>query len=150
MHIERFRKSAGGRDESIRTTAREDRARYQNIPYAIRVEQEPGSSGKDAGQAIVRYLDGYDVRSVPVSGDKETRARPFASQAEVGNVRMVVGGWNKAFLDEAIGFPLGKFDDQIDAVSLAYTSLAGSIVGEYGRNPLGGWRGRRSVAQRVR
>jgi predicted phage terminase large subunit-like protein len=61
-----------------------------------------------------------------VSGDKVTRAEPFAAQCEARNVRLVRGAWNGGFLDELTAFPYGKFKDQADAGAGAFNKLAGS------------------------
>jgi predicted phage terminase large subunit-like protein len=93
---------------------------------SIRIEQEGGSSGKKAIDDYVRrVLFGYDVKGVPSTGSKEVRANPVAAQAGAGNVKLVRGPWINAFLDEAELFPLGTHDDQIDAVSGAFSDLTG-------------------------
>jgi predicted phage terminase large subunit-like protein len=59
--------------------------------------------------------------SVPLpardSGSKVLRAQPFAAAIEAGNVSLVQGAWNEAFLDEAWAFPAGAHDDQVDAAA---------------------------------
>ncbi len=89
----------------------------------IHVEQEPGSSGIDSIQEIVRLLAGYGIRADRVTGPKEVRAEPFAAQAEAGNVRMKRARWNEAYIDELTSFPNGKHDDQVDASSGAFLKL---------------------------
>ena len=42
---------------------------------------------------------------------------------QAGNVFLVAGSWNAAFLEEAECFPNGKFKDQIDAASGAFAKL---------------------------
>lgn len=97
----------------------------------VLLQQEPGSSGKARVDDHKARLRGYDVRSAPPTGDKVVRARPLASAAEAGNVRLVAGNWVRAFLDEAETFPAGTHDDQVDAVSWAMIQLA---HGEGGRS----------------
>jgi phage terminase large subunit-like protein len=41
----------------------------------------------------------------------------------VGNVMMLRGPWNKPFLDELRMFPNGAHDDQVDALSRAFSEL---------------------------
>ena len=60
---------------------------------------------------------------VPETGDKVTRARPFAAQVNVGNVALSVGAWVDAYRDEMRSFPHGKYDDQVDASSRAFMEL---------------------------
>jgi predicted phage terminase large subunit-like protein len=52
-----------------------------------------------------------------VTGDKVVRAQPFSAAAEARNVKLLIGPWNDAFLDEMEAFPEVKHDDQVDAVS---------------------------------
>lgn len=92
----------------IHQTAVEDGVR---VP--IRMEQEPGSSGV---MAIDHYrrniLVGYDFRPDKKTNDKQTRANPVSSAAEAGNISLLVGRWNRDFLDEVALFPHGANDDQ--------------------------------------
>lgn len=87
-------------------------------------EQEPGSGGKESAEATVRLLAGFDVHTERVTGEKVVRATPFAAQVQAGNVRLVRGEWNRAFLDEAKDFPASKYKDQIDAAAGAFNKLA--------------------------
>jgi phage terminase large subunit-like protein len=41
-----------------------------------------------------------------------------------GNVRLVRGAWNGAFLDEVAAFANGAHDDQIEAAAGAFAELA--------------------------
>lgn len=90
----------------------------------IRGPQDPGAAGKEAAASFTRLLAGYNVKTMPVSGDKVTRADPFSSQVNAGNVRLVEGDWNAAFIEELRTFPNGKHDDQVDAASDAFAELA--------------------------
>ncbi len=114
----------GTRDSIIRKTAEGD-----GIQVRIRGEQEPGAAGKDAALAFVALLSGFAVHIAPRSGDKEDRADPLASQAEAGNVKIVRGPWNKAFLDELTAFPTGAHDDQVDAAAYAFQELSAPVPG---------------------
>lgn len=98
-------------------------AKQDGRTVEIAIEQEGGASGKSLIAHYTRLLQGYKVKGVPPRGDKVLRASPFIAQAEAGNVKLLRGGWNKEFLDEAESFPLGDHDDQIDAVVGAYTEL---------------------------
>lgn len=66
----------------------------------------------------------YSIDAVPPKGDKYTRAQPFASRVNAGKVKMLRGVWNRALLDELAVFPMGKHDDQVDALSGAYDGLS--------------------------
>lgn len=111
--------SAGGREKMILQTAELDGTHVD-----VWTEQEPGSGGKESAEATVKNLAGFNAHREPVTGDKVSRARPLAAQAEVGNVRLVRGAWNRAWLDEASLFPSGRYKDQIDASSGAFNKLA--------------------------
>lgn len=91
----------------------------------IVMEQEPGSAGKDVMDMYQRrILLGFPFTPKRSTGDKETRAVPAAIATEAGNVYMVEGQWNKAFLDEIGRFPFAAHDDQVDAFSGAFNFLA--------------------------
>ena len=90
----------------------------------IGIEQEPGSGGKDSVLASIRNLAGFSVHADRPTGDKIFRADPFSVQVNNGNVMMMPGAWNKAFLDELEMFPNGTYKDQVDAASGVFTMLA--------------------------
>lgn len=118
-HIERFREDAPVVDKRIKALAGQDGARVK-----VRLPQDPGQAGKGQARHLASTLAGYPVVFYPVTGSKEHRATPLASQAQAGNVKLVRGPWNEAFLAEAESFPEGVHDDQIDAASDAFDELA--------------------------
>jgi predicted phage terminase large subunit-like protein len=139
VHVERGQWSAGEREAVIKATAAMD-----GKGVAVWVEQEGGSGGKESAENTVIMLAGYAVHKDPVSGSKPTRAEPLAAQAEVGNVRLLEGAWNRDFVDEAKLFPHGKYLDQIDAAAGAFNKLALAPPPRRmvaGANPLRGYRG---------
>src|SRR5262249_29547370 len=113
----------GERDSVILRTANQDRDTLGGL-VTVWTEQEPGSGGLESAQATVRLLVGHPVRYERATGDKATRADPFAAEVEGGNVRLVRGGWNRAYVEELALFPMGKFDDQVDSSSGAFSKLA--------------------------
>ncbi len=72
---------------------------------------------------LTAKLAGFDVRTSPESGDKVTRAMPFAAQVNVGNVDMVRCEGAQQYLDQLRHFPKGTFDDQVDASSRAFNAF---------------------------
>lgn len=114
--------AATERDRIIKQTADMDAAQYRK--YSVVIEQEPGSGGKQSAEISVKQLAGHSVTIERVTGDKESRAMAFASQAGAGNVRLVRGTWNRAFVDELCMFPSGTNDDQVDGTSGAFNHLA--------------------------
>jgi predicted phage terminase large subunit-like protein len=118
QHVERFR---GGPDDvkaRVYTTARQDGSGVR-----ISIPQDPGQAGKAQVLDFTRALSGFRVESSPETGDKATRAAPVASQVNVGNLALVKGEWNRAFLDELGSFPAGVKDDQVDALSRAFAAV---------------------------
>lgn len=93
---------------------------------AIRLEAEKAGVIELAFLLRDRRLSGHRIDAVPPKGDKYTRAGPFASRVNGGQVLMVRGAWNRAFLDELAVFPAGAHDDQVDAASGAYEQVDGS------------------------
>lgn len=138
-HVERFRKGPLGTEKAITNTTNQD-----TYNVTIGIEQDPGQAGKVEAESWTRKLMGFDVRLFPVHKDKVTRARGYAAQVEAGNVLLVEGEWNDAFLDEHENFPpkesasvrkggkdedSGK-DDQVDAASGGFNFLTGDKVGQ--------------------
>lgn len=118
--VVRGRWSSAKVEEVVASTAEDD---GHAIP--IRMEQEPGASGK----ALISHyrrevLDGFEFRGVPSTGSKETRAAPVAARAEAGEIKLIRGPWVAEFLDEIAEFPEGLHDDQVDALSGAFFDLA--------------------------
>ena len=122
--VRRERLSPGGVEKLIANTAQQDGSACR-----ISLPQDPGQAGKAQAQYLVRQLQGYAVRATPESGDKVTRAEPVSAQAEAGNIILVQGPWNDAFLDEVGSFPNGAFKDQVDAMSRAFIEVAKPAYG---------------------
>jgi predicted phage terminase large subunit-like protein len=105
------------------------RAKQDGNRVAIRMEQEPGSSGKIVVDHYARRVFfGYDFAGIPSTGSKADRAAPLSAAAGNGLVYIVRGPWVSEFLDEADGFPMGAHDDQVDAVSGGVNALASQPV----------------------
>ena len=112
----------GGPDEVRRAMLNTAHADGKNCPISI--PQDPGQAGKVQASDLTRMLGGFMVEATPESGDKITRAQPFAAQVNAGNIKALNGPWIKAWKDEARLFPFGKNDDQIDACSRAFAKVA--------------------------
>ena len=69
-------------------------------------------------------LAGYVVKAYPARQNKITRAEPFSSQCEAGNVSIMRAEWNIAYLGELDKFPTGAHDDQVDASSGAFACVS--------------------------
>ena len=116
--VRRGQLGALDRERLIKQTAEVDGKTIE-----IEVEQEPGSGGKESAEATIRMLAGWTVRADRPTGDKEIRAEPYAAQVQGGNVMLVRGDWNRAFMDEHEMFPNGKYKDQVDAAGAAFAKL---------------------------
>lgn len=118
--VRRFRLRPEGVESEVAAAAKVD-----GIGVPIWIEQEPGSSGKNT---IAHYqrtvLRGYQVRGERSTGSKTERAGPVSSKAEARLIEIVRGDWNLAFLDEVEAFPGGGHDDQVDALSGAFSKLS--------------------------
>lgn len=88
------------------------------------LEQEPGSAGKASKSAFIRNLAPYPAYGETATGDKVVRAEGWAAQWQAGNVRLLRGGWNAAYIREHGSFPLGRTKDQVDASSGAFHKVA--------------------------
>ena len=122
LDVRRIRAKGEKVEQLIAQTAYED-----GHAVSIRMEQEPGSSGKALIDQYARYVvPGYDLIGLRSTGDKITRARPFSAAVANGNVRVVRGPWLTDWLDEFSSFPEAcTHDDQVDSAVGAFTYLAG-------------------------
>ena len=117
---QRMQETSGNVAKTVKSLAETD-----GPDTIIRIPQDPGQAGKAQAETYIKELAGYTVHAVPPTGDKATRASPAAVQAEAGNVKLVRGPWNEAFLDEVCGFPGGApNDDRVDAFADAINELA--------------------------
>ncbi|HVN67794.1 MAG TPA: phage terminase large subunit [Candidatus Sulfotelmatobacter sp.] len=99
-------------------------ASHDGPAVMIRAYQDPASAGKMEAEDFVKSLQGFNVETLAVSNKKHVRAKPVASQAQVGGIKVLRADWNKRFFKQ-----LGDFcedetkydhDDIVDALSLAY------------------------------
>ena len=117
--VQRFRGTPGEVEASILATAKQD-----GPAVSIALPQDPGQAGQAQAAYLTRKLAGFVVRCSPETGAKLTRAAPVAAQIEAGNMSMLRAPWNRAFLEELRDFPHGRKDDQVDALSRAFMTLA--------------------------
>lgn len=115
--IIREQKSPGDLDILVGNTALLD-----GYDVAIRMEQEPGSSGQIAIDHFARnVLQGYDFVGISSTGSKVERVKPASAAAQNGKVFITQRCRNiLEFLDEADIFPYGAHDDLIDGFSGAF------------------------------
>ncbi len=111
-----------GRPDAVQAALKNTAGR-DGTATRVRLPQDPGQAGKAQVAALTQLLAGYSVTAKPVSGDKVLRAEPFAAQVNVGNVMMLRAEWNDALISELRMFPNGAHDDQVDALSDAFSEL---------------------------
>ena len=118
--VERFQRSPLKVKEGIKNVATQDGKGVQ-----VGIEQDPGQAGKAEAEDQVRNLAGFDVTINTVREAKGLRARPLSAQAEAGNVKLVKGDWNEAFLNEMQNFDGSPncTSDQVDAATGAFHLL---------------------------
>lgn len=66
-----------------------------------------------------KFLGRMNVVKRNPKKSKLSRAGWWFNKIEAGRVSLVIGPWNKEFIDELSSFPDGNHDDQVDAVSIA-------------------------------
>lgn len=124
VDVVRVQEDSAGLKRLLLTKAKQD---GRHVP--IKIEQERAGAGKSQVEDYKRMLLGWVVDGRRPEGSKESRAAPFASQQQVGNVYLVRGEWNKAYVEEHRAFPKSKHDDQVDASAGAFemVSAAGPV-----------------------
>jgi predicted phage terminase large subunit-like protein len=124
-HTERFRARPLGVKKGIKAIAVQDK-----VECSIGIEQDPGQAGVAEAEDIVRFLAGFDARTFPVSQKKFLRWKPLSAQLQAGNVVLVRGDWNEAFISELIALTDKEsdydHDDQADAAAGAFNALVGN------------------------
>jgi len=120
LDVVRGQWAAPEREKMILQTAQTD-----GVKVRIGQEQEPGSGGKESAENTVRNLAGFNIKTERPVGDKELRADPFSIQVEAGNVKLLYGEWNHAYIEELRYFPYSKTKDQVDASSAGFAMLTG-------------------------
>lgn len=119
----RFQGSPMTVQETIKNIASQDSRKVR-----IGIEQDPGQAGKMEAEYHIKNLSGYIATVNTVREAKGVRAKPVSAQAEVGNIKLVRGPWNEAFLREFQNFDgmPSCMADQVDAISGAFHLLTQS------------------------
>jgi predicted phage terminase large subunit-like protein len=123
-HADRMRVSSGQVEAAMKAMASQDGPRVRIV-----IPQDPGQAGVAQVNYLTRQLAGYVIRAEKESGAKDVRANPFAAQCEAGNVLLLRGQWNDAFLEELTMFPNGAHDDFVDAAAGAFNALTSANIG---------------------
>lgn len=106
---------------------RQDWGMTNAVQYLARWEEEPGSASIRESLDIVRELrqaiPNLNCAGIKSTGDKLSRWKAFSTAASNGNVKVVRGAWNEAFLSALHGQPDLEHDDIPDAASVIYNAL---------------------------
>ena len=113
--IVRLQESPLGVQTAIKNTSTQD-----GFSTKIGIEQDPGQAGVADADYLIRLLSGFIVKAYRATKDKVNRASPVSSQAEAGNIKVLMGDWNEDFFRELENFPEGPHDDIVDALSGAF------------------------------
>ena len=113
--IVRLQESPLGVQTAIKNTSTQD-----GFSTKIGIEQDPGQAGVADADYLIRLLSGFIVKAYRATKDKVNRASPVSSQAEAGNIKVLMGDWNEDFFRELENFPEGSHDDIVDALSGAF------------------------------
>ena len=138
-HVDRVRQRSQKVRELVKKCAENDQQLLAGIydkPIMVKIglPQDPGQAGKEQAESYVSELAGYATEIIRETGDKATRADPFAAQWQAGNVDIVRGAWNEAFFGELEAFPTkGVHDDQVDAGSGAFLMLTASSINTWAK-----------------
>lgn len=117
--IVRLRGSVTEVRDKILSTARTD-----GHSVIVSLPIDPGQAGLSQVSYISSLLPGYRVYTSREQGTKYARATPVAAQIAAGNVAAIEAGWNREFIAELKQFPNGDNDDQVDALSRAFSTIA--------------------------
>lgn len=116
--VARMRGNPGAVEAFILATAEAD-----GVEVQIWLEQEPGASGKAEIASYIKVLNRFTARPDRKHNDKVVSAGPVSAQTSAGNVHLVRAPWNEPFIQELEQFPEGSHDDQVDALSGAYSKV---------------------------
>jgi predicted phage terminase large subunit-like protein len=122
LDVVRFRGDPDEVDAAILNTARQD-----GPGVKISIPQDPGQPRQEARRWLIHAATfGLpDSRAVAEGAKRQFAPAPVISQVNAAATSpSSKGRWNRAFLDELAAFPSGSKDDQVDALSRAF-----SIVG---------------------
>ena len=125
LDVDRFRAKPGGVETRIRNVASRDGNNVIIVPL-----HDPGQAGKAEMHTYYKLLVGFPMHPMREEKTKKyIRWRPLAAQVEAGNVKLLRGAWNEAFLSELEGLSEDEseygHDDQGDGASGAFLELAG-------------------------
>lgn len=145
LDVIRGKWSSYDRNQKMLKAAQEDTNKYGKVN--IWHQQDPGSAGKDSAEATNQLLKGFIAKFETVTGNKEDRSDPLEDVIEKSGIQesalqgglmfLLKGAWNEDFIDECVAFPRGRYDDQVDAASSAYSKLL-EMIGSFRKSRIYG------------
>lgn len=115
-----MRDTPGAVKKLMRETAQSDGA-----DVLIRWWRDPAQAGKDQSMTLARMLSLYDRKGEIARTNKVANFSPFAGAADNEPVSVLRGDWNVDYINSLVSFPTkGVHDDDVDATSLGYLTLA--------------------------
>ena len=129
-HIDRIQAGPAQRDAWQRRLAQQDHANG-GFEVAQCEELQPGAAGKDRARNFARLMSGFKHAVQAATGDKVTRADPYAAHVGAGLIHLpdkdCFGADQKKriadFMTEHSQFPLSSSKDYVDAASGAFSYL---------------------------
>lgn len=119
--VERMRGTPAEVRETFARVARRDLALD---PTCVQwIPQDPGQAGIDQVQSYLRDMPDITIRSRRPTTDKVTAFGSFSAHSQGGLIAWCKGAWNKPVIATLEAFPKGKYDDDCDALSMAFTVL---------------------------
>jgi predicted phage terminase large subunit-like protein len=107
-------------------------AELDGTDVPVWIGEDPGQAGKSQLNNYSMRMRRWAVRGWKESGELTVRAGPVSAQSERGNVLMVRGRWNEAFLQTLEAFPTkGVHDDDVASLSGAHATLVGEAPASY-------------------
>lgn len=131
--VAREKEDPTGVERMIETISAADRKEVPTV--RISIPQDPGFGGKAFKWRVSELLMGYNYICTPETGDKVTRAEPFAAQVGAERVHLLRGPWNSQFIEELRNFPGATLKDQVDASSRAFAELVGTAPASQNAGP---------------
>lgn len=122
--VTRFQQGPAEVEQVIKAVASQD-----GMSTRLILPEDPGQAGKSQVRYFASRFAPHPIEMVRETGEKTDRARSLMAQVSVGNLYLVRGKWNQAFLEELAEFPNGAHDDQVDAAVGAFVALMGGTDG---------------------
>lgn len=127
LNVVRGQWKSGNRNARILETAILDGDTYGKRSVTQWFEREPGASGKEVAEYLVRMVraEGLQGNEEPAPGAKFWRADPLSGAVQSGLIRVQRAAWTGDYLDEMEkASPGARYLDQMDASSGAFNKLS--------------------------